>query len=77
MKTVIQMDQRKVKYTITACMPIIIIIFFFYFFSLLYIRMNGKNINFDKKISRKATLTIKTKNIFNIDDIDVNKILVS
>ena len=39
--------------------------------------MNGKNINFDKKISRKATFTIKTKNIFNIDDIDVDKILVS
>ena len=76
MKTVIQMDQHKVKYITTACMPIIIIIFF-YVFSLLYIRMNGKNINFDKKISRKATFTIKTKNIFNIDDIDVNKILVS
>ena len=29
------------------------------------------------KISKKATSTIKTKKIFNIDDIDVNKILVS
>ena len=29
------------------------------------------------KISRKTTFTIKTKKIFNIDDIDVNKILVS
>ena len=29
------------------------------------------------KISKKATFTIKTKKIFNIDDIDVNKILVS
>ena len=29
------------------------------------------------KISRKVTFTIKTKKIFNIDDIDVNKILVS
>ena len=51
--------------------------FLLYVFYLLYIIINGKNINFDKKISRKATFTIKTKNIFNIDDIDVNKILVS
>ena len=29
------------------------------------------------KISRKATSTAKTKKIFNIDDTDVNKILVS
>ena len=29
------------------------------------------------KISKKATFTIKTKKIFNIDDIDVNKILIS
>ena len=29
------------------------------------------------KISRKTTFTIKTKKIFNIDDIDVNKILAS
>ena len=29
------------------------------------------------KISRKVTFTIKTKKIFNVDDIDVNKILVS
>ena len=39
--------------------------------------MNGKNINFDNKNIKKATFTIKTKKIFNIDDIDVNKILVS
>ena len=38
--------------------------------------MNGKNINFnDKKI--KKTGFYKNKKIFNIDDIDVNKILVS
>ena len=37
--------------------------------------MNGKNINFnDKKI--KKTGFYKNKKIFNIDDIDVNKILV-
>ena len=35
--------------------------------------MNGKNINFDNKISRNA----KNKKIFNRDDIDVNKILAS
>ena len=29
------------------------------------------------KISIKATSTIKTRNYFNIDDIDVNKMLVS
>ena len=38
--------------------------------------MSGKNINFDyKKI--KKTEFYKNKKIFNIDDIDVNKILVS
>ena len=37
--------------------------------------MNGKSINFnDKKISDFYN---KNKKIFNIDDIDVNKILVS
>ena len=49
----------------------------FYFFSLSYIRMNGKNINFNNKKIKKSTFTIKTKKIFNIDDIDVNKMLVS
>ena len=49
----------------------------FYFFSLLYIRMNGKNINFDKKNIKKSDFYNKNKKIFNIDDIDVNKILVS
>ena len=38
------------------------------FFSLQSIRMNGNSINFDNN---------KNKKIFNIDDIDVNKILVS
>ena len=49
----------------------------FYFFSLLYVRMHGKNINLNNKNIKKVTFTIKTKKIFNIDDIDVNKILVS
>ena len=37
-----------------------IIIKKFYFFSLQYIRMSGKNINFNDKKSRKASFT-KTK----------------
>ena len=39
--------------------------------------MNGKNINFDDKNIKKATFTIKTKRILNIDGIDVNKTLSS
>ena len=40
--------------------------------------MNGKNINFnDKKNQKKWLLQKKKKKKFNIDDIDVNKILVS
>ena len=38
--------------------------------------MNRNNINFDNNKIKKATLQQKQKN-FNIDDIDVNKILVS
>ena len=38
--------------------------------------MNGKNINFDNKKIKKTEF-YKNKKIFNIDDIDVNKILVS
>ena len=36
--------------------------------------MSTKNINFDNK---KVTFTKKNKKIFNIDDINANKILVS
>ena len=39
--------------------------------------MNGKNINFDNKKIKKGDFYNKNKKIFNIDDIDVNKILVS
>ena len=56
---------------------IITIFFFFYFFSLLYVRMNGKKRNFDHKNIKKSDFYNKNKKIFNIDDIDVNKILVS
>ena len=40
--------------------------------------MSGKSINFDnKKIKKSYFYNNKSKKIFNIDDIDVNKILVS
>ena len=39
--------------------------------------MNGKNINFDNKNIKKANFYNKDKKIFNIDDVDVNKILFS
>ena len=38
--------------------------------------MNGKNINFDDKKTNESTF-YKNKKLFNINDIDVNKILVS
>ena len=39
--------------------------------------MNGKNINFDNKNIKKSDFYNKNKKIFNTNDIDVNKILVS
>ena len=39
--------------------------------------MNGKNINFNNKNIKKSDFYNKNKKIFNIDGIDVNKILVS
>ena len=39
--------------------------------------MNEKNINFDNKNIKKSDFCNKSKNIFNVDNIDVNKILVS
>ena len=39
--------------------------------------MNGKNINFNGKKIKKSNFYNKNKQIFNIDDIDVNKVLVS
>ena len=38
--------------------------------------MSGNKINFDDKKIKKSTFT-KTEKIFRINDIDVNKILVS
>ena len=46
-------------------------------FFLLYIRMNGKNINFNNEKIKKSDFYNKNKKIFNIGDIDVNKILIS
>ena len=48
-----------------------------YFFSLLYIRINKKSINFENKNIKKSDFYNKNKKIFNIDHINVNKILVS
>ena len=45
------------------------------FFSSRSIRMSGNSISFDNNKIKKVTSTI-TKKIFNIDHIDVNKILV-
>ena len=39
--------------------------------------MNGKSINFDNKNIKKSDFYNKNKKIFNIDDIDVSKILIS
>ena len=39
--------------------------------------MNRNSINFDNKSIKKSDFYNKNKKIFNIDDIDVNKILVS
>ena len=48
----------------------------FYFFSLLSIRMSKNSIKFDDKKNQKSDF-YKNKKIFNINDSDVNKILVS
>ena len=39
--------------------------------------MNARNINFDNKNIKKYDFYNKNKKVFNIDDIDVNKILAS
>ena len=39
--------------------------------------MNGKRINFDNKNIKKSDFYNKNKKIFNTDDTDVNKVLVS
>ena len=39
--------------------------------------MDGKKLNFNNKNIKKSDFYNRNKKIFNIDDIDVNKILVS
>ena len=39
--------------------------------------MNGKSLNFDNKNIKKINFFNKSNKIFNIDDIDANKMLVS
>ena len=40
------------------------------------IKVSGKNVNFDRKKIKKVTF-YKNKKVVKIDDIDINKILVS
>ena len=49
---------------------------FLHFFFSCNIRMSGKSINFDDKKISKSNF-YRNKKLFNIDDIDVNKILIS
>ena len=39
--------------------------------------MNGKNVNFENKNIKKSDFYDKNKKIFNVNNIDLNKILVS
>ena len=75
-KTIIQIDKHKAKYIITASVPIIIIkkclLFFF-----VVCRNERKEHKFWQQKHQKSDFYNKNKKIFNIDDIDVNKILVS
>ena len=64
-----------VMHMITLCIPKIVINFFL-LFSLQYIKMSGKNINFNDNKIRKSYFYINKK-IYNIVEIDTNKILVS
>ena len=65
----------KVKYIITISIPKITIKKN-YFFSLQYIRMSGKNINFNDNEIQKSYFH-KSKKIHNMEEFDTNKILVS
>ena len=67
---------HRAKYIITAPMAKLLL-FFFYFFALTYIKMSGKNINFDNKKIKTKTEINKNKKLFQIEDVDVNKILIS
>ena len=71
-----QINKHTVK-THNHCTYTQIIIKKIYVFSSQSIRMSGNSINFDNKKIKKGDFYKKNKIIFNIDDIDVNKILVS
>ena len=51
--------------------------FFFYFVTLLYMKMNRNNKNFDNKKIKKSDFYNNNKKKINIVDSDVNKVLVS
>ena len=68
-------NKHKAKYIINECIPKLLKNIF-YFFSLQSIRMSENSINFnDKKIEKSESY--KNKEIFDTNDIDVNKILFS
>ena len=70
-----QIITTKAKYIIAARM-LKLLLKKFSFFSLQYIRMSGKNINFDYKKKIKKSEFHKHKRVFQMDDIDVSKIHV-
>ena len=77
LQLLIKAISTKQKYIINAHIPKIIIKKN-YFFSSKSIRMSGNSINLDdKKIKISDFYKNKNKKIFNIDGVDVNKILVS
>ena len=53
-----------------------IILNFFLLFSLMYIRMSGKSVSFDDKKIKRSDF-YKNKKVFQIDNIEANKTLVS
>ena len=71
-KTIMQIDKHKAKCIITACIPIIIIKKILLFFITIY-KNERRRINFNNNI-KKSEFYNKNKEIFNINDIDVNKI---
>ena len=72
----IKLISTKQKYIIIACIPTIIIKTFLPFFFTTY-KNERKDHKFWQQKNQKQWLLQKKKKIFNIDDLDVNKILVS
>ena len=70
-----QINKHKAK-IYDQCMYTLITIKKNYIFPLNSIKMSTKNINFGNKKIKKSDF-YKNKKVFQIDDIDVNKILVS